>query len=119
MPNLRSDKGAAIAANARAAMTFVWREIERQIRVVGDVELVPDEQLQESALAYARQVASRSSSGLALMKRMTDVGLDMEMDDGLQFEVDLAIQGLRSVDADEGLGAFAERRQPEFSKRKP
>ena len=25
-------------------MTFVWREIERQIRVVGDVELLPDDE---------------------------------------------------------------------------
>ncbi|MEQ8842778.1 MAG: pyridoxamine 5'-phosphate oxidase [Acidimicrobiales bacterium] len=40
--NRRSVKGAAITATGRAALTFVWREIERQIRVVGDVELLPD-----------------------------------------------------------------------------
>ncbi len=42
--NRNSAKGAAIAANGRAALTFVWREIERQIRVVGDVELLPDDE---------------------------------------------------------------------------
>lgn len=40
--NRNSAKGAAIAASGRAALTFVWREIERQIRVVGDVEHLPD-----------------------------------------------------------------------------
>ncbi|GJM36764.1 MAG: pyridoxine/pyridoxamine 5'-phosphate oxidase [Acidimicrobiales bacterium] len=40
--NRNSAKGAAIAASGRAALTFVWREIERQIRVVGEVEHLPD-----------------------------------------------------------------------------
>lgn len=42
--NRNSAKGHDIAAAPRAALTFVWREIERQIRTVGDVELVPDEE---------------------------------------------------------------------------
>ena len=42
--NRNSTKGEAIAANGRAALTFVWREIERQIRVVGDVEHLPDDE---------------------------------------------------------------------------
>jgi pyridoxamine 5'-phosphate oxidase len=40
--NRNSAKGRAIHAAPRAALTFVWREIERQIRVVGTVDLVPD-----------------------------------------------------------------------------
>ena len=40
--NRNSVKGRAIARTGRAAMTFVWREIERQIRVVGLVEQTPD-----------------------------------------------------------------------------
>jgi pyridoxamine 5'-phosphate oxidase len=40
--NRNSAKGRAIEANGRAALTFVWREIERQIRVVGDVSDLPD-----------------------------------------------------------------------------
>jgi len=42
--NRRSAKGRAIEANGRAALTFVWREIERQIRVVGDVAHLPDQE---------------------------------------------------------------------------
>ena len=40
--NRTSAKGHDINASPRAALTFVWREIERQIRVVGSVELLPD-----------------------------------------------------------------------------
>jgi len=40
--NRHSAKGRAIADSGRAALTFVWREIERQIRVVGTVDLLPD-----------------------------------------------------------------------------
>lgn len=39
--NRNSAKGHAIDGMPRAALTFVWREIERQIRVVGTVELLP------------------------------------------------------------------------------
>lgn len=40
--NRASAKGRELAASPRAALTFLWREVERQIRVVGDVELLPD-----------------------------------------------------------------------------
>lgn len=40
--NRTSAKARAIERTGRAAMTFVWREIERQIRVVGAVEQLPD-----------------------------------------------------------------------------
>lgn len=42
--NRNSVKARAIERNGRAAMTFVWREIERQIRVVGVVEQIPDDE---------------------------------------------------------------------------
>jgi pyridoxamine 5'-phosphate oxidase len=35
--NLESDKAADLAANARAALVFHWREVERQVRVAGPV----------------------------------------------------------------------------------
>lgn len=42
--NRNSAKGLAIADNGRGALTFVWREIERQIRAAGRVELLPDDE---------------------------------------------------------------------------
>lgn len=40
--NHQSAKGLAIAAEPRGAMTFVWREVERQVRVVGEVHHVSE-----------------------------------------------------------------------------
>lgn len=36
--NYDSDKGRALMANPKAALTFFWPELERQVRIQGDVE---------------------------------------------------------------------------------
>ena len=40
--NRHSAKGRQLEVNGRAALTMVWREIERQVRVVGEVSRVPE-----------------------------------------------------------------------------
>lgn len=40
--NRTSAKGVQLEANGRAALTMVWREIERQVRVVGEVSRVSE-----------------------------------------------------------------------------
>ena len=40
--NRHSAKGRQLEVNGRAALTMVWREIERQVRVVGEVSQVPE-----------------------------------------------------------------------------
>ncbi len=40
--NLRSAKGRALAERPRAALTFYWESLARQVRVQGDVERVSD-----------------------------------------------------------------------------
>jgi len=40
----RSRKGGELAANARAALVFVWPALERQVRVEGSVARVPDDE---------------------------------------------------------------------------
>lgn len=40
--NLNSSKGRALLARPRAALTFHWMSLERQVRVQGDVERVDD-----------------------------------------------------------------------------
>ena len=42
--NHTSDKGKALDATQRASLSFVWHDLERQVRVVGDVERVSDEE---------------------------------------------------------------------------
>ena len=41
--NLESRKGREIAENPRAALLFYWEPLERQVRIEGLVELVPEE----------------------------------------------------------------------------
>ncbi|MCY4456646.1 MAG: pyridoxamine 5'-phosphate oxidase [Acidimicrobiaceae bacterium] len=40
--NRRSAKGSQLENSGRAALTMVWREIERQVRIVGEVSQVPE-----------------------------------------------------------------------------
>jgi len=67
--NRESAKGKAIAASGRAALTFVWREIERQIRVVGSVDFVPDAESDAYFLSRPRgaQIGAWSSDQSAVL----------------------------------------------------
>lgn len=40
--NARSQKGRELRENPRASLVFDWHEIDRQVRVDGDVEAIPD-----------------------------------------------------------------------------
>ena len=42
--NRQSAKGHDLRRSARAALTFMWHPVERQVRVVGEVELLPDDE---------------------------------------------------------------------------
>ncbi len=46
----RSRKARELAANPHAAVAFLWKELERQVRVTGDIELVT----REESAAYFR-----------------------------------------------------------------
>ncbi|MEM7403803.1 MAG: enoyl-CoA hydratase/isomerase family protein [Pseudomonadota bacterium] len=97
--------------------TARWLEAE-EARDWGLVNYVSDDgSLLDDAKAYANKLASQSSMGLAMMKQMTDQGLDMSLPDGLALEIQLAAEGLRSADSSEGLSAFQERRPPQFGPR--
>jgi pyridoxine/pyridoxamine 5'-phosphate oxidase len=41
--NRESRKGRDVAENPRAALVFHWDALERQVRVVGSVDRVPDD----------------------------------------------------------------------------
>ena len=42
--NSESDKGEELAQNPRAAIVFWWAKLERQVRIEGNVEKVPDDE---------------------------------------------------------------------------
>ena len=65
----------------------------------------------------ARALAQKSGAASRTVKRLVDHGLGMSLADGLELELRLAGEHMRSPDAVEGLRAFAEKRAPVFNTR--
>ncbi len=61
--NLESDKGIQMLANPRAALTFVWAELHRQVRVEGTVAMVSERESDDYFASRPRgaQLASAAS----------------------------------------------------------
>ncbi|HWA61185.1 MAG TPA: pyridoxamine 5'-phosphate oxidase [Caulobacteraceae bacterium] len=82
--NLESAKGRELAANPKAAITFHWKSLRRQVRARGDVEPVTPEEADAYFATRARPAqlgawASEQSRVLpdrfALEKRVAEMGL--------------------------------------------
>lgn len=71
--------------------------------------------VREAALAFAADLAKKSRSGLAAMKRLARQGLEGSLDAGLALEERDIIDALLGKDVDEGLAAFQQRRPPNFA----
>ncbi|MEM7293125.1 MAG: pyridoxamine 5'-phosphate oxidase [Pseudomonadota bacterium] len=56
----RSQKGQQLAENPNAALLFHWRDLNRQVRIVGTVDALPHEAADE--YFYSRPVGSRFSA---------------------------------------------------------
>ncbi len=70
--------------------------------------VVPDHELFDTALAWARKLAGQAPLSVAAVKRVsTDPGLDA----GIEVEKDAFAAALRTEDAREGIGAFLQKRQ--------
>lgn len=76
--------------------------------------VVPDDKLSDAALDYCTTLASRSRTGLAMMKRLARQGLEGSLQAGLAMEEREVVPGLLHTDVTEGLSAFRDRRKPHF-----
>ena len=72
------------------------------------------EDAQGRVLEYAARLAGGAALAIASIKRCVYVGGERALGDGLALEGELMEELFRSKDADEGLHAFVEKRQPEF-----
>ncbi|MBL4869154.1 MAG: enoyl-CoA hydratase/isomerase family protein [Pseudomonadales bacterium] len=77
--------------------------------------VVPNEELQTTALEYCEKLAKKSRSGLGLMKSLVHEGLDLDINASIDFEAARAVPALQSEDVTEGLAAFEGRREPKFA----
>ncbi len=77
-------------------------------------EVVPDEELLETALNWARKLASQAPIAVEQIKRVSNAG---DLDEGIEAEKQGFAAAFTSEDAKEGIGAFLGKRQPKFAGR--
>jgi len=88
-----------------APQALEWGIVNR-VAPMGKLDVVVEE------LAVA--LADKSDSANRTVKALVNRGLDMDLGRGLELELELVADHMRSPDAAEGLRAFAEKRPPVF-----
>jgi enoyl-CoA hydratase/3-hydroxyacyl-CoA dehydrogenase len=74
-------------------------------------QVVPDHELFDTALGWARKFASKAPLAVEQIKRVSHQG---DLDEGLGIEKDGFVAAFGSEDAGEGISAFLEKRTPAF-----
>jgi enoyl-CoA hydratase len=87
----------------------------REARELGLVEVHTDEQARERALELAGRMAEHSAVALAGAKRALRASWQTHLAEGLREEIDRFADVFGSRDAQEGIEAFLEDREPEFT----
>ena len=77
--------------------------------------LVPARQLKERTMTLAKVIAGKSPVALAMIKEATRASVRAPLDDGVRHEQSLASVIFSSKDMQEGVKAFMEKRQPNFT----
>jgi enoyl-CoA hydratase/carnithine racemase len=78
--------------------------------------VVPQDELLDQTVAYARDVATNCSpASLAAMKRQVYADLERGLDEGLAEANRLMVESLTAPDFVEGVASFVERRAPNFA----
>jgi enoyl-CoA hydratase len=72
------------------------------------------ESLMEEVNTLARKISSNGPLSIRAYKRAINVGVELLLDDALKLELEEYDKVARSKDAEEGIGAFLERKTPTF-----
>jgi enoyl-CoA hydratase/3-hydroxyacyl-CoA dehydrogenase len=76
--------------------------------------VVPDHELFDTALAWARKLAGQAPRAVELIKQVSHRG---DLDEGIEAEKQGFAQAFTSEDAREGISAFLEKRSPKWEGR--
>ena len=87
---------------------YDWGLVER---------VVPKEELEEAALGIARTIAQRSPVAIGVLRELARTTRDLPIEEGLRREADGFRRCLASEDGLEGVTAFLEKREPQFTGR--
>ncbi|MEL7049111.1 MAG: enoyl-CoA hydratase, partial [Pseudomonadota bacterium] len=77
-------------------------------------KVVPDGQALDGALEFAKVIASKSPLTVAYGKQAFYAQLEKPLPEAYSFASDVMVQNMMASDAQEGIGAFLEKRQPEW-----
>lgn len=81
---------------------------------LGLINQLSIDDLLADGLAYARQVTCYSLPSLKFARDAVRRGMETNLNEGLKIEADLSTLAYRTIDAEEGMAAFEEKRKPEF-----
>jgi enoyl-CoA hydratase len=91
-----------------AATAYDWNLVEK---------VVPRGELRETALTIAHTIAARSPVAVAVLRELARTTRDLPLEEGLRREADGFRRCLESEDGAEGVAAFLEKREPQFTGR--
>ena len=91
-----------------ARTAYEWGLVEK---------VVSREELLETALGIARAIAARSPVAVAVLRELARTTRDLSLEEGLRREADGFRRCLASEDGAEGVAAFLEKREPQFTGR--
>lgn len=74
----------------------------------------PEDELLPFTMDLAKQIAQKGPVALRMIKQAVNQGMEMELDHGIQLELDLSEDCFDSEDSKEGINAFLEKRPALF-----
>ncbi|MBT4489027.1 MAG: enoyl-CoA hydratase, partial [Rhodospirillaceae bacterium] len=102
----------------RRMMLTGYRVPASELYRLGVVEAcVPPDQLMDSAIGFAREIASKSPIATVLAKHALNTIEEMSLRDGYRFEQNMTSELGKYEDSKEAMLAFAEKRPPVFTGR--
>ena len=75
---------------------------------------VPDNEVMDEALQFARTIAAKSSKTVAIGKEAFYHQLELPLAEAYDYASEVMVQNMLSADAEEGINAFLEKRTPRW-----
>lgn len=104
--------GEALAKELVYTSDIIDAEAAKEIKLV--TRVVADERLMDEALALATRIGEQPPLAVRFAKRSINLGMQVGMDAGLEYERYAASMVMDSEDRKEGMRAFVEKRKPVF-----
>jgi enoyl-CoA hydratase/carnithine racemase len=77
--------------------------------------VVPDAQVFDAAMQFAQAIAAKSPLTLAIGKKAFYRQIEMPLAEAYEYTANVMVENMLIRDAEEGIGAFLEKRKPEWS----